>query len=118
MFRNVKTEPRRFQFRSRHLSELDEKWLERKRRAEAEVGESDSAPNDGTSPNSRPISFRAGRGGAVAWKERRVQQIRGARWAMLRAGVIAVGLIWLAWKGIQWVEQSDFSGVLKWMENA
>jgi len=27
-------------------------------------------------------------------------------------------LVWMAWKGIQWVETSDFSGVLKWMEDA
>ena len=37
---------------------------------------------------------------------------------MIRASVIAVGLIWLAYKGILWVEQSDFSGVLEWMEHA
>jgi hypothetical protein len=37
---------------------------------------------------------------------------------MLRSALIAVGLVWLAWKGLQWVEKSDFSDVLKWMENA
>jgi hypothetical protein len=36
----------------------------------------------------------------------------------LRAALIASALVWLAWKGIQWIETSDFSGVLKWMENA
>ena len=36
MFRNVRSEPRRFQFRSRHLPDLDTKWAERKERIEAE----------------------------------------------------------------------------------
>lgn len=118
MFRNVKTEPRRFQFRSRHLPELDEKWLERKRRAEAALGQTTEHADSTGAKGVRPISFRSGPSGGGDWRARRVQQIRGARWAMIRAGVIAVGLVWLAWKGIQWVEKSDFSGVLKWMENA
>ena len=57
MFRNVRTEPRRFQFRSRHLPDLDPKWAERKERIEAEVAEEqdpDAAP-------ARPIRFRSSR---------------------------------------------------------
>jgi hypothetical protein len=120
MFRNVRTEPRRFQFRSRHLPDLDPKWAERKERIEAEVvGEqnSDAAP-------ARPIRFRSSRTNvetaeaASKWKERRHAQILGARYAMLRAIVIAAGLVWLAWRGMVWVETSDFSDVLKWMEDA
>ena len=73
MFRNVRTEPRRFQFRSRHLPDLDPKWSERKERIEAEVAgeqDPDSAP-------ARPIRFRSSRGkpesyeSASEWKERR-----------------------------------------------
>lgn len=120
MFRNVRTEPRRFQFRSRHLPDLDSKWAKRKERIEAEVvGEqdSDAAPV-------RPIRFRSTRTkvetteAASEWKERRQAQILGARYAMLRAIVIAAGLVWLAWRGMVWVETSDFSDVLKWMEDA
>ena len=55
---------------------------------------------------------------ASKWKERRQAQILGARYAMLRAIVIAAGLVWLAWRGMVWVETSDFSDVLKWMEDA
>lgn len=57
MFRNVRTEPRRFQFRSRHLPDLDPKWAERKERIEAEVAgeqDPDAAP-------ARPIRFRSSR---------------------------------------------------------
>ena len=120
MFRNVRTEPRRFQFRSRHRSDLDPKWTERRERIEAQVAgaeASDEAP-------ARPIRFRSNRtkselmDGTSEWKERRLAQIVGARYAMLRAVVIAAGLVWLAWRGMVWVETSDFSEVLKWMENA
>ena len=110
MFRNVRTEPRQFQFKSRHLPELDPKWSERKKRTESEVKAA-----------ARPIRFRSSRlasEGDSSWKERRQAQIKGARYAMLRAAVIAGGLLWLAWKGVIWVETSDFSDVLKWMEDA
>lgn len=114
MFRNVRTEPRRFEFKSRHLPELDEKWQERKARVEQHI----SAEEEGCSVP-RTIRFRSN-GGTNGNKrsEQRLQQIAGARWSMLRAAFIAAVLIWLAWKGIQWVERSDFSRVLKWMENA
>lgn len=120
MFRNVRTEPRRFQFRSRHLPDLDPKWAERKERIETEVAggqDPDAAP-------ARPIRFRSSltqaetAESASEWKERRQAQILGARYAMLRAVVIAAGLVWLAWRGMVWVENSDFSDVLKWMEDA
>jgi hypothetical protein len=114
MFRNVRTAPRRFEFKSRHLPELDEKWQERKTRVEQHL----SAEEDGAS-EPRTIRFRSkGSASSNERSEQRLQQIAGARWSMLRAGLIAAVLIWLAWKGIQWVEQSDFSRVLKWMENA
>lgn len=115
MFRNVRTEPRRFQFRSRHLPDLDPKWTERKERVEAEVSAAGSED-----PSKRPLRFRSRRFGAPSpeWQERRSAQVRGARYAMLRAAVIAGGLLWLAWRGMVWVETSDFSDVLKWMEDA
>ena len=115
MFRNVRTEPRRFQFRSRHLPDLDLKWTERKERVEAEVSAAGSED-----PSKRPLRFRSRRFGAPSpeWQERRSAQVRGARYAMLRAAVIAGGLLWLAWRGMVWVETSDFSDVLKWMEDA
>ena len=115
MFRNVRTEPRRFVFRSRHLPELDAKWSERKEQIEAELAEQ-PAPE---TANNRPIRFQsANRPSSSTWRRRRRTQISGARYAILRAALIASALVWLAWKGIQWIETSDFSGVLKWMENA
>ena len=112
MFRNVRTEPRRFEFKSRHLPDLDAKWAERKDRVQAEL-----AREDGVDVSSqRPIRF--GKTSQLGKTSQRRNQIKGARYAMLRAAMIAAVLVWLAWKGIQWVETSDFSGVLKWMEDA
>tara|TARA_B110000285_G_C15134059_1_gene625653 strand:+ start:2517 stop:2855 length:339 start_codon:yes stop_codon:yes gene_type:complete len=112
MFRNVRTEPRKFSFHSRHLPELDDAWLQRKERVEQEVQGADGATR-------RNIRMRRGSSSNGSERlERRTAQIKSTRWAMLRAALIAVGLVWLAWKGLQWVEKSDFSGVLKWMENA
>lgn len=115
MFRNVQTEPRRFEFRSRHLPELDEKWAERKERVESEVAgvQGAVAPEVGQ----RSIRFRKGAATSTR-SDQRQRQITGARYAMLRAALIAGVLVWMAWKGIQWVETSDFSGVLKWIEDA
>lgn len=114
MFRNVRTNPRRFEFKSRHLSDLDEKWQARKQRVEQEVaaGEGDEREPQAIRFRSRAVDSARNRSDA------RLEQISGARWSMVRAAIIAAALIWLAWKGIQWVEQSDFSHVLKWMEDA
>ena len=114
MFRNVSTDPRRFEFKSRHLPDLDSKWTERKERIEAEL-----AGDDGKGGGSqRPIRLRKPGLTNEGRSAQRRSQIKGARYAMLRAALIAVVLVWMAWKGIQWVETSDFSGVLKWMEDA
>lgn len=112
MFRNVRTEPRKFSFRSRHLPDLDKTWIERKNRIDQSFDGSEDA-------GSRQIKMR---GATVLPRAerlaRRQAQIQSSKWSMIRAALIAVGLVWLAWKALQWVEQSDFSGVLKWMENA
>jgi hypothetical protein len=114
MFRNVRTEPRRFEFKSRHLPDLDTKWTERKERIVAEL------VNDGrvVGVGQRPIRFRKSGHPNEGRSAQRRSQIKGARYAMLRAAMIAAVLVWMAWKGIQWVETSDFSGILKWMEDA
>ena len=114
MFRNVRTSPRRFEFKSRHLSDLDEKWQERKQRIEQEVSAGENGERE-----PRTIRFRSRTVDSPRDRsDVRVAQIAGARWSMVRAAIIAAALIWLAWKGIQWVEQSYFSHVLKWMEDA
>lgn len=110
MFRNVRTEPKKFVFKSRHLPDTRQEWAERKKRVEQEVwgADADSGP--------APIRFR--RGGnpletaAEARRMRRESSIRDARKAMIRALIIAMLLVWVAWEGLKWVEASDFGGAL------
>ena len=100
MFRNVRTEPRRFQFRSRHLPDLDPKWAERKERIEAEVAGSKTP----TPHPHGPFGFvpaaprrrlrKAPPNGRNGGKRHPRSAVRHAR-----AVVIAAGLVWLAWRG-------------------
>ena len=111
MFKNVRTEPRRFAFRSRHLPDVREEWVERKRRVEAEVlGQS----LDG---GGRGISFRKGNGVIDDRAERRRSAIRGARRAALRAALIGIFLCWLAYQGILWLEGSEFANLMNSLQN-
>jgi len=113
MFRNVRTEPRRFSFRSRHLPQLKAEWVERKRRVESEVlGET----IDG---NPRGISFRGATMREVLSDrdERRRAAVQGARRAALRAALIGVFLCWLAYRGVLWLEGSEFAEMMKALEH-
>jgi hypothetical protein len=38
--------------------------------------------------------------------------MRANRYALLRALLIILGLIWLGIKGLQWVDATDFGGML------
>ncbi len=111
MFRNVRTEPRRFAFRSRHLPDVREEWVERKRRVEAEVL---GQPLDG---GARGISFRKGNAVIDDRAERRRSAIRGARRAALRAALIGIFLCWLAYRGILWLEGSEFANLMNSLQN-
>ena len=77
-FRNVRTEPRTFTFKSRHLPDSRPEWEERKRRVEEEVEGGSDAP--------RPIKFRQGGRSAEGRAARRAASIRASRMAALRAG--------------------------------
>jgi hypothetical protein len=113
MFRNVRTEPRRFAFRSRHQPDVPEEWIHRKRRVEADVL---GQPLDGDSLN---ISFKRGRGESVLSDraERRKLAIRGARRAAIRAAIIGVFLCWMAYQGILWLEGSEFANIMNSLQN-
>ena len=94
MFRNVRTEPRKFSFQSRHLPELDDEWLQRKERIEQEVQGADGTTR-------RNIRMR--RGSASSGSERlgrRTAQIKSSRWAMLRSALIAVGFGLVGLEGV------------------
>ncbi|MDA0728481.1 MAG: hypothetical protein O3B70_02935 [Bacteroidetes bacterium] len=107
-FRNVRTEPRTFAFRSRHLPEVKPEWEERKKRVEAEVlGEREGR---------RTIQFARGGRSQEGRTARRAAAVRASRMAALRAGAIAVVLIYMTYRAILWVENQNFGGMLEFMK--
>ena len=107
-FRNVRTEPRTFVFRSRHLPELRPEWEARKKRVEAEV------LGDAAGP--RTIRFRQGGKDVGTRAARRAAAIRASRVAALRAAAIAAVLIYLTYRALVWVEAANVGGWLHWMK--
>lgn len=106
-FRNVRTEPRTFDFKSRHLPDSRPEWEARKRRVEEEVHGASEAP--------RPIKFRQGGRNTEGRAARRAASIRASRMAALRAAGVAVVLVYLTYRAILWVEGQDYGQFLQFM---
>ena len=107
-FRNVRTAPRTFSFKSRHLPDVRPEWEQRKRRVEAEVLGSD-AP--------RTIQFRQGGKDAAGRAARREASIRARRMAALRAAGIAAALVYLTYRAVLWLEAKDYGTFLDFMQS-
>lgn len=117
IIRNVRTEPRKFRFRSRHLPDMRPEWEVRKSRIEQAV--KGDAMQDGRAPEE--IRFRRGRGerplpGSRAERRRAVQ--RGARLYALRVGMWIVVLAYLVYRGWKWAENKDWDTLLKGLKHA
>ena len=108
-FRNVRTEPRSFVFKSRHLPDSRPEWEERKRRVEEEV--------NGASEGPRPIKFRQGGRDSEGRAARRAASIQASRMAALRAAGVAVVLVYLTYRAILWVESHDYGQFLHFMQS-
>ena len=108
-FRNVRTEPRTFAFKSRHLPETRPEWEERKRRVEEEV--------NGTSDGPRAIKFKQGGKRAEGRLARRADAVREGRMAALRAAGVALVLVYLTYRAILWVEAQDYGHFLNFMNS-
>ncbi len=102
-FRNVRQAPRNFQFRSSHVDQRALKWKERKERLEEEVqgSEQDGAP--------RKLRFRQEGVGRIDREGRLASLRRSRRQAMLRSALIMAVLLYAAWRGLLWVETTDFA---------
>ena len=117
IIRNVRTEPRKFQFRSRHLPDDRPEWEARKARIEQEVqGDADKV---GRAPEA--IRFRRSRGerplpGSRAERRRAVQ--RGARLYTLRVGMWIVVWTYVVYRGWKWAENKDWDTLLKGLKHA
>jgi hypothetical protein len=117
IIRNVRTEPRKFQFRSRHLSDARPEWEARKARIEKEVR--GDIPGEAAAPEA--IRFRRGRGERPApgsRAERRLAVQRGARLYTLRVGMWIVVCAYLVYLGWKWAEHKDWDTLLNGLRNA
>ena len=105
MFRNVRTKPRSFVFKSRHLPDDPPHWSERKRRIVSEVAmeRGEKVPEQNTASS---IRFR--KGGSVR---------NGARKANVRVVLIGVVLLWITWKMIVWAETTEFGEMLEFIRD-
>lgn len=105
----MRTEPRSFKFKSRHLPDERPEWEERKRRVEEDVfGASQDSP--------RPIRFRQGGKSSEGRAERRAASVHASRMAALRAAGVALVLVYLTYRAILWIETQDYGGFLQFMK--
>lgn len=111
-FRNVRQAPRNFTFRSSRVDARDLKWKERKAAIEAEV------LGEGEATQPRKLRFR-GEVGVPVERQGRLASLRRARKrAMLRSTAILLVLLYAAWRGLKWVETTDFARELLIPANA
>jgi hypothetical protein len=102
-FRNIRTEPRRFQFRS-------PLYDPQQARIEERIKQLEDAERDeelGTFTRRRKFDFRA----------RKAQQRQDARMRIFRLVIILIGLVIGLWKGLDWAEKTDFVKSLNILKN-
>ena len=110
MFRNVRTKPRTFVFKSRHLPDGRPEWDERKRRIDAEVAK-EKGENIPESNRVSDISFlRRSRANKDAVR-------KNARRANIRVVLIAVVLVYVAYRILLWTEQTEFGKMLEFIRD-
>ena len=103
----MRTEPRSFKFKSRHLPEARPEWEERKRRVEEDVFGASQTPRVRFGLARRQVVEAARPGGPL-----RFGQPHGCPAA---AGVALV-LVYLTYRAILWIESQDYGGFLQFMK--
>ena len=93
LFRNVRTQPRQFSFKSRHTSEVREDWEDRKRRVEQNT----------------PIS--------ISFRNRRGDAKKAARKAIVRTLIISAVLVYATYRMIVWAETTEWGPVLEFIRD-
>jgi hypothetical protein len=94
MFRNVRTEPRRFELRSRHYDPKQKELEERRKKIEEEMGV--HAEGEDQAPPKR-IDLKGKRA-------RRNSYTKSSRSSFYRLLIILAILIFLAYRGLKWLE--------------
>ncbi|MBM55845.1 MAG: hypothetical protein CMB32_04725 [Euryarchaeota archaeon] len=93
IFRNVRTKPKQFAFKSRHTSDVREDWEERKRRVEQGL------------PNK------------ISFKKRRGEYKKATRKAIFRALLIGVVLLYVTYRMIIWAETTEWGPMLEFIRD-
>ena len=109
-FRNLPSEPRRFKFRSPLYDEREGELEKRRQRLDAEMA-AEQALKEGREPERvipEKISFD---------RTRRKKNSEANKWRMIRTLIILALLIYLFYRGIIWVETTDFGNVLDTLKN-
>ena len=110
MFRNVRTKPRSFVFKSRHLPDGRPEWDERKRRIDAEIAK-EKGEDIPESDRLSDIRFRRSSG-------MNSDSVRkNARRANMRVVLIAVVLVYVAYRILIWTEQTEFGKMLEFIRD-
>jgi|TARA_B110000211_G_C13810766_1_gene434799 hypothetical protein len=110
MFRNVRTKPRTFVFKSRHLPDGRPEWDERKRRIDAEIAK-EKGEEIPESDRLSDIRFRRSSGAA------KDSVRKNARRANLRVVLIAVVLVYVAYRILIWTEKTEFGEMLEFIRD-
>ena len=93
IFRNVRTKPRKFSYKSRHTSEVREDWEERKRRIEQGL----------------PTNISLGK--------RRGSMRKASRSAMIRTAIIGSILVYATYRMILWAETTEWGKMLEFIRD-
>lgn len=104
-FRNVRSEPKKFKFRSPHYRPEERELEERKKRLDAEIALEKGEQVDDAPPQ------------RVSLRSRRKRRAKNNLWANLRVIIILVILLYLLYRGVMWVETTDFGKVLEPLKN-
>ena len=105
-FKNVKTSPRKFNFRSPYYKPMNDKLKDVKDRVDQETARAAGETGD----YRRQISF----------NKKTKKQIRTShyKWAMLRTVLIGIALVYILYRGILWAETTNFSTILDTIKDA
>ena len=93
IFRNVRTKPRQFSYKSNHTTEVREDWEERKRRIEQGL----------------PIN--------ISFGKRRESVMKASRSAMIRTAIIGAILVYATYRMILWAETTEWGKMLEFIRD-
>lgn len=105
-FRNLRSEPRQFQFRSPYHDPKHNEIEARKKKIEDEVRRENGLDSEQVLPSE--ISFD---------RSRRAKKQVDNRWATMRTVIILVILCFLLFKGLQWADSTDFGNIIDLFKN-